>query len=121
MPAVERHRLDRRHWRCTASLRGQFLRLRDPALDPGRESDLLADRAGCFGPEPCDLPIMEDAEIVELLLDRGRDVMELFEIIGDAARTGENLVARPFSRWRQFIRNRFGRRPGIDAHFALGA
>ena len=32
---------------------------------------------------------MEDAEIVELLLDRRRDVVELLEIVGDAARTGQ--------------------------------
>ena len=40
-----------------------------------------------------DLRIVEDAEIVELLLDRRRNAGQLLEIVGDAARPGQLLEA----------------------------
>ena len=53
---------------------GEFLRLGDPAVDAAGQSDLFADLVGGVGAELGDLPVVEDAEIVELLLDRRRDV-----------------------------------------------
>jgi hypothetical protein len=37
------------------------------------------------------LPVVEDAEIVELLLDRPRDARKLLEVVCGAAGTGEPL------------------------------
>src|SRR5260221_1268740 len=82
---------------CSAVLLcGQLFRLRDPALHPAGQSDLLTDRAGSVGPEPRDLPVVEDTEVIELLLDRRRDMVQLLEIVGDAARSGQHLVTGTF-------------------------
>src|SRR5208337_1708888 len=66
---------------------GQLLGLRDPTVHAAGQPGFLADLASGVCTEPGDLPIVEDAEIVELLLDRRRHVMELLEIIGDPARS----------------------------------
>src|SRR5437764_296943 len=75
-------------------LRRTFLCLSDPAFHAAGQADFLADGMGGVGAEPRDLPVMEDAEIVEFLLDRRRHVGELLEIVGDPARAGQHLVAR---------------------------
>src|SRR5258708_29590962 len=83
------------------SLGGEFLGLCDPAFHAAGQSDLLADLVRGLGRERGDLPIVEDAEVVELLLDRGRDMGELLEVVGDAARAGEDLVTRIVDYGRQ--------------------
>src|SRR4030081_530467 len=76
---------------CLFGFRAERLRLRDPSVDAPGQSHFLAHIVGGFRTERRDLPIMEDAQIVELLLDRGGYAGELGEIVGDAARTGERL------------------------------
>ena len=44
-----------------------------------------------FSAELGDLRVVEDAEVVELLLDRRRHAGKLLEIVGNAARTGQRL------------------------------
>src|SRR5579864_9251486 len=68
------------------SLGRELLGLGDPALHAARQADVLADLVGRIGPERGDLPIVEDADVVELLLDRGRDMAKLLEVVGDATR-----------------------------------
>src|SRR6185437_4538793 len=67
-------------------LGGERLCLRDPAVDTARQSHFLADIVRRLGVEAGDLPVMEDPEVVELLLDRGRHAGELGEVVGNAAR-----------------------------------
>src|SRR5262249_30028884 len=107
--------------RARRSFRGQFLRLSDPAIHTAGQSNLLADLVGRLGPEARDLPIMENAKIVELLLDGGRDMRELLEIVGDAPRPGEHFIARSLRRGRELFHDRLGGRADVDAHLALRA
>src|SRR6202030_1888571 len=50
--------------------RRQLLRLGDPAFDAAGKPDLLADIVGGGRRQFGDLRVVEDAEVVELLLDR---------------------------------------------------
>src|SRR5215470_2638321 len=100
---------------------GQFFRLRDPAFHAAGQPELLADGVGRVATEPRDLPVVEDTEIVELLLDRGRDVVELLEVVGHPAGARQHLVAGAFRGRRQLFRDRLGRGAGVDAHFSLRA
>jgi hypothetical protein len=68
-------------------LSSQFLGLRDPTFHPAGQSNLFTDLMGSFWSETRDLPVMEDAEIIELFLDRRRHVMKFLEIVGDTTRT----------------------------------
>src|SRR5438876_1061743 len=47
----------------------QLFRLGDPAFHAAGESNLLADLVGGVGTKSCDLPVVEDAEVVKLFLD----------------------------------------------------
>ncbi len=95
--------------------RGDRLGLGDPAVDALRQSDFVADfRSGC-GLEIGELPEMEDAEIVELLLDRRRHMRELLQIVGNAARSGQSLELVVL---RQILNDRRRRGADIDAAFA---
>src|ERR1700722_10410085 len=85
---------------------GKFLGLCDPAFHAAGQADLLADLVRGLGRERGNLPIVENAEVVELLLDRGRDVGELFEVVGDAAGSGENLITRAVGHGRQVFGDR---------------
>jgi len=51
-----------------------------------------------------ELPVMEDAEVVELLLDRAGHAGELLEIVGGTARPGKTLEGRRLRRHRDFPR-----------------
>src|SRR5207253_8303373 len=84
-----------------------------------RQADLFADLVRGVVIEFGELPVVEDTEIVELLLDRARHARELLEIVGGAARTGEALEARGLRRRRQFFAGRLHRRPDVDPDFAL--
>src|SRR5262245_12475868 len=75
-----------------ALLCGQLFRLRDPSLHPAGQSDFLTDLVCGLGSQPRNLPIMENPEIVELLFDRGRDMVQRRKVVGDAAWPGEHLV-----------------------------
>ena len=66
-----------------------------------------------------ELPVVEDAEVVELLLDRARHARELLEVVGGAARTGETLEAAG-SR-RKIFGDRLGGGADVDARLALTA
>ena len=102
----------------------EFLRLGDPALDPPRQADRLADLVGRLGAEGRDLPVMEDAEIVELLLDRRGYAGQLLEIVGDPTRARKRLEAEFAGgrrRGRKLFDDRRFRRADIDAGLALGA
>jgi hypothetical protein len=52
-------------------LRRQLFGLGDPTLDAAGQSNFFADIMSRFSAELGDLRIMEDAEVIELLLDRG--------------------------------------------------
>src|ERR1700693_2933721 len=96
---TDRSRIDPRSETAHAnSLGGEFLGLCDPTLHAAGQSHLLADLVRGLGPERGDLPIVEDAEIVQLLFDRGRYVGELLEIVGDPTGAGKHLVARAVGR-----------------------
>src|SRR5437870_2797671 len=71
------------------SLRYELFRLCDPTFDAARKPDLLADLVGVLGNKLGNLPIMEDAEIVEPLLDRSRHAAHVL----DAAERAVELVA----------------------------
>src|SRR5580700_7957335 len=64
-----------------------------PAIRPARKSDLFADLVRGVVIEFGQLPIVEDAEIVELLLDRAGHAGEFLEIVGRTARTRQTLEA----------------------------
>src|SRR5829696_4579614 len=104
------------------SLSAEFFRLRDPALDAAGQSNLFADLVRRLWAKRGDLPVMEDSKIVvELLLDCGRHVCELLEIVSDAARPGQHLIAGTFRRRRQLLGDRFGGGADVDTVFALCA
>src|SRR5919197_1863855 len=116
-----REKLARTKPGMTALLWAQLFRLRDPAFHAAGQSNFLADLVGSGGPEACNLPIVEDPEIVEPLLDGGRDMVKLREIVGDAARAGQHLVAGPVGGRGQLFHDRFGRGARVDPEFALRA
>src|SRR4029077_10808036 len=57
--------------------RGKGLGLRYPGIRPARQADFFANLVGCFVVEFGELPVVENTEIVELLLDRTRDAWKL--------------------------------------------
>src|ERR1700738_394778 len=83
--------------------RGQRLGLGDPAVGAARKSDLFADLVGGVVVEFGKLRIVEDAEVVELLLDRTGHAGELLEVVGAAARPCKTLEARGLRRRRDFL------------------
>src|SRR6202165_231064 len=101
--------------------RGQCLGLGHPAIGSRRKPDFFADLVGGVMIEFGQLPIMEDAEIVELLLDRAGHAGELLEIVGGAARPGKTLEAGGLRRHRNFLADRLYRGADIDSGFALRA
>src|SRR4051794_41652143 len=56
-----------------------------------------------------ELPVMEDAEIVELLLDRAGHAGELLEVVGSTSRAGEALEAGRLRRRGNFLAHRMRR------------
>ena len=86
--------------------RGQRLGLGNPAIGAARKSDLFADLVDRIVIEFGELPIVEDTEVVELLLDRTGNAGKLLEVVGGAARTCQTLEARGFRRGRNFLARR---------------
>src|SRR5712664_2914484 len=99
--------------------RGHRLGLGHPAVGAAWQSDLFADLVRGIVIEFGELPIMEDAEIVELLLDRAGHAGELLEVVGGTARPGKSLEARRLRRLRNFLADGMGGRADIDPGFAL--
>src|SRR4051812_29524679 len=104
-----------------SSLRSQLFRVGNPAFRAAGQPDLLADLVRGLRSKARDLPVVEDAKIVEFLLDRGRDMPKLLEVVGNSAWPGEHLVAGVVSGGGQLLHNRLGGRADIDAHVALRA
>src|SRR5512143_1539511 len=77
----------------TALLRRQFLGLGDPARHTARQADFLANVVSSLLVELGDLRVVENAEIVELLLDCRRNAGQFLEIVGDAAGARQLLEA----------------------------
>src|SRR5262252_3045807 len=100
----------------------KFLGLGDPAVDATRQAYLFANIVGGGGAEAGDLPVMEDAEVVELFLNRRRHPGKLLEVVCDPARTGKCLKAGSFGLSDgNFLSERFLSRPDVDAQFAMSA
>src|ERR1700716_4360433 len=78
--------------------RGHRLGLGHPAVGAAWQSDFFADLVRGIVVEFGQLPVMEDAEVVELLLDRAGYAGELLEIVGGAARPGQTLEGRRLGR-----------------------
>ena len=94
--------------------RGERLGLGNPAIGAARKSDLFTDLVRRIVVEFGELPIMEDAEVVELLLDRAGHAGELLEVVGGTARPGKSLEARRLRRLRNFLADGMGGRADID-------
>src|SRR5713226_2735735 len=101
--------------------RGHRLGLGDPAIGSAREPDLFADLVRGVVIEFGQLPVMEDAEVVELLLDRAGHAGELLEIVCGAARPRKTLEADGLRRRRNFLADRLYGGTDIDSGFALRA
>src|ERR1700674_5630239 len=104
-----------------SSLCRELLGLGDPPLDPAGEPDSLADLVGVLRGDLGDLPEMEDAEIVEHLLDGRRYARELLEVVGDPARTGQRLETVADRLRRHLLEDRLLGRAEIGAKLALRA
>src|ERR1700744_5167959 len=72
-------------------LGGERLGLGDPGIGAAGQSNLFADLVCGVVIELGELPVVENAEVVELLLDRTRNAGQLLEVVGGTARTGEAL------------------------------
>src|ERR1700688_840572 len=101
-----------------SSLCRELLGLGDPPLDPAGEPDFFADLVGGLRGELGDLPEMEDAEVVEHLLDGRRYARELLEVVGDPARAGQRLETAG-DRLRHLLDDRLLGRTEIGAELAL--
>src|SRR3982074_2153890 len=99
--------------------RGHRLGLGHPAVGATWQSDLFADLVRGIVIECGELPVMEDAEVVELLLDRAGHAGELLEIVGRTARPGKTLEGRRLRRHRNLLADGMGRRADIDSGVAL--
>src|SRR5262249_54102857 len=85
----------------------KFLGLGDPAIDAARQADLFAHIVGGGRAEARNLPVMEDAHIVELFLNRRRHPGKLLKVVRDPARPGQRLKAKSIGLFR---RNLLGER-----------
>src|SRR5437016_11365348 len=101
--------------------RGHRLGLGHPAVGATWQSDLFADLVRGVVIEFGQLPVMEDAEVVELLLDRAGHSGELLEIVCGAARPRKTLEAGGRRRHRSFLAGRLYGGTDVDSGFALRA
>src|SRR5580692_11259614 len=99
---------------------GKRLGLGHPSVCAARKADLFADLVGRIVIEFGQLPVVENAEIVELLLNGAGHAGELLEIVGRTARTRQTLEAGSLRRGgRSLLVNRTGRGTDVDASIAL--
>src|SRR5712675_3516431 len=94
--------------------RGHRLGLGHPAVGATWQSDLFADLVRGIVIEFGELPVMEDAEVVELLLDRAGHAGELLEIVGRTPRPGKVLEGHRLRRHGNFLAGRMRRSADID-------
>src|SRR6202158_5828128 len=99
--------------------RGHRLGLGHPAIGSARKSDLFADLVGGVVIEFGQLPVVEDAEIVELLLDRAGHAGELLEIVCRTPRPRKTLGDRSLRRHRNLLTDGMRGRADIDSGVAL--
>src|SRR3954447_1216670 len=122
------------HWRrvrgrSSSGRVDQAASLADPAvaLDPAVQLQLAVDLLEVVRLHGRELPIMVDAGVVELLLELRPDPVELGQVVGRAARRGEQLeVLGLLIRGRarhlgQLLEDRRLRSPDVDAAAALTA
>src|SRR5205085_9684439 len=95
--------------------------LGNPGVGAARKSDFFADLVGGAVIELGELPVMEDAKIVELLLDRAGNAWQFLEVVGGAPRTRKALEAARLRRGRNFLGDGLGGRTDVDARIALAA
>ena len=100
---------------------GQCLGLSHPTIGPRRKPDFFADMVRGVVIEFGQLPVMENAEVVELLLDRAGHAGELLEIVGAAARPRKTLEAGGLRRRRNFLAGRLCGGTDVDSGLALCA
>src|ERR1700733_2919988 len=99
---------------------GKRLGLGHPGVGAARKADLFADLMRRIVIEFGQLPVMEDTEIVELLLDRAGHAGELLEIVRRTARTRQALEAgRLRRRGGSLLDDRTGRSADVNAGIAL--
>jgi len=101
--------------------RGQRLGLGNPGIGAARKTNLFTDLVRGIVVEFGELPVVEDAEVVELLLDRTRYAGELLEVVGGATRTGQTLEAGRLGCCRNFLAGRLSGGADVDAVVTLGA
>src|SRR5579871_786812 len=114
-------RLEAGHRICLFRFCGQRLGLSDPGIGAARQADFFADLVRGVVAELGELPVMENAEVVELLLDGAGHSGELLEIVGRTTRTRQALETRSLLRERQFLARGMGGGSDVDPHLALGA
>src|SRR3954462_1637981 len=100
---------------------GQRLGLGNPGIGAARKTNLFTDLMRGIVVEFGELPVVEDAEVVEFLLDRTRYAGELLEVVGGAARTGQTLEAGRLGSCRNFLAGRLSGGADVDAVVTLGA
>src|SRR6201987_511319 len=101
--------------------RSERLGLSNPGVGAARQADLFADLVCGIVIELGELPVVENAEIVELLLDRTRYAGELLEVVGRTARTRKALEAGGLLRCGKLFAHRLGGSADVDAGVALRA
>src|SRR6266851_532638 len=99
--------------------RGHRLGLGHPAVGATWQSDIFADLVRGIVIEFGELPVVEDAEVVELLLDRAGHAGELLEIVSGTTRPGKTLEGRGLRRHHYFLADGMSRRADIHARIAL--
>src|SRR6202045_1564481 len=92
-----------------------------PAIGPAWKSDVFADLVRGIMIEFGKLPVVEDTEIVEFLLDRAGHAGELLEVIGGATRPSQALEAGRLRRRRNFLADGMRGRADINSGIALRA
>src|SRR4051812_24339058 len=100
---------------------GEGFGLCHPRIGAAWKTNFFADLVRRVVIEFGELPVMEDAQIVELLLDRTGNAGELLQIIGGAARSGETLEADRLRRCRDCLTRWMRRSADIDSRVALCA
>src|SRR3977135_3003718 len=98
---------------------GHRLGLGDPAVGTARKSNLFTDLVRGVVIEFGELPVVEDAKIVELLLDRAGHAGKFFQVVGSDTRAGKALEADRLRRRRDFLAHRMRRGADIDAGLTL--
>src|ERR1700733_1448008 len=99
---------------------GKRLGLGHPGVGAGRKTNLFANLVRRIVIQFGQLPVVEDAEIVELLLDRAGHAGELLEIVRRTARARQALEAGSLRRGGgSLLDDRTGRSADVDAGIAL--